>query len=481
MKKQAFNPYLPSFEYVPDGEPRVFGDRVYVYGSHDAFDGEGFCVNDYVCWSAPVDDLGSWRYEGVIYPAARDPMNADGRMKLFAPDAVQGSDGRYYLYYVFNASSIVGVAVCDTPAGDYQFYGYVHRPDGVPSGTENWDVRHFDPGVLVDDDGRVFLYTGFTPGPGELYEILKEHNQRMEGGYCLELEGDMLTVKSEPVMVIPSYWTSAGTGFEGHEFYEASSIRKVNGKYYLVYSSILSHELCYAVSDYPDRDYRYGGTLVSIGDLGLNGNREALNYLGNTHGGMVEIGGQWYIFYHRQTNKQSCARQGCAEPITIAPDGSIAQAEITSCGLNGGPLKDEGRYNAAYCCHLTGDHIYKGKMDVRTRRTHTDTHIWEETNPVDERWSVHYIANIQPCTEVGFKYFDFTGQTKLTVYARGDARGELLVSTARNGVPVAVIPIAPAKTWTPFEAEFLPLSGNHPLYFAYRGTGAMDFDRFTIS
>lgn len=56
-KKQAFNPYLPSFEYVPDGEPRVFGDRLYVYGSHDRFDGSDFCVNDYVCWSAPWSGL----------------------------------------------------------------------------------------------------------------------------------------------------------------------------------------------------------------------------------------------------------------------------------------------------------------------------------------------------------------------------------------------------------------------------------------
>ena len=24
-----------------------------------------FCMGDYVCWSAPVDDLGNWRYEGV--------------------------------------------------------------------------------------------------------------------------------------------------------------------------------------------------------------------------------------------------------------------------------------------------------------------------------------------------------------------------------------------------------------------------------
>lgn len=58
MKKQAFNPYLPSWEYVPDGEPHVFGDRVYIYGSHDRYNGHVFCLNDYVSWSAPVDRLG---------------------------------------------------------------------------------------------------------------------------------------------------------------------------------------------------------------------------------------------------------------------------------------------------------------------------------------------------------------------------------------------------------------------------------------
>ena len=48
MKKQALNPYLPSYEYIHDGEPHVFGDRVYVYGSHDRFNGGGFCMNDYI-------------------------------------------------------------------------------------------------------------------------------------------------------------------------------------------------------------------------------------------------------------------------------------------------------------------------------------------------------------------------------------------------------------------------------------------------
>ena len=67
MKKQGFNPYLPSWEYIPDGEPHVFDGRVYVFGSHDRFGGHTYCPNDYVCWSAPVDNLSDWRYEGVIY------------------------------------------------------------------------------------------------------------------------------------------------------------------------------------------------------------------------------------------------------------------------------------------------------------------------------------------------------------------------------------------------------------------------------
>lgn len=70
-EKQAFNPYLPSWEYIPDGEPYVFNGRVYVYGSHDFYNGYVFCMGDYVCWSAPVDDLGNWRYEGVIYKRHR--------------------------------------------------------------------------------------------------------------------------------------------------------------------------------------------------------------------------------------------------------------------------------------------------------------------------------------------------------------------------------------------------------------------------
>lgn len=58
---QIYNPYLPLNEYVPDGEPHVFGDRLYIYGSHDQTQGTKYCQGHYVTWSAPLDNLKEWR------------------------------------------------------------------------------------------------------------------------------------------------------------------------------------------------------------------------------------------------------------------------------------------------------------------------------------------------------------------------------------------------------------------------------------
>lgn len=67
MNREIFNPYLPGGEYIPDGEPHVFGDWIYVYGSHDRAGGTDYCQNDYVVWSAPLEELSEWKYEGIIY------------------------------------------------------------------------------------------------------------------------------------------------------------------------------------------------------------------------------------------------------------------------------------------------------------------------------------------------------------------------------------------------------------------------------
>ena len=56
QNKYVCNPYLPMQVCIPDGEPHVFGDRVYVYGSHDKEGGDAFCLLDYEVWSAPVTD-----------------------------------------------------------------------------------------------------------------------------------------------------------------------------------------------------------------------------------------------------------------------------------------------------------------------------------------------------------------------------------------------------------------------------------------
>lgn len=295
MNRQAVNPYLPSWEYIPDGEPHVFNGRVYVYGSHDRFNAPIFCVNDYVCWSAPVEDLSEWRYEGVIYRKKQDPKNPLGYHLLFAPDVCQGPDGRYYLYYAFDFLGIMSVAVCDTPAGEYKFLGHIHYADGTLWGRRRGDQLPFDPGVLVDDDGRVWLYSGFYNAVPAI--LTGGHKLRCDGGTVLELEKDMVTIKTEPRVIFPKKGPGA---FQGHEFFEASSIRKEGKTYIFVYSSRHNHELCYATSQSPDRDFSYGGTLVSQGDIFLDSNlseKHAANYLGNTHGGLLKLEDKWYVFY----------------------------------------------------------------------------------------------------------------------------------------------------------------------------------------
>lgn len=84
MKRQAVNPVLPLSEYIPDGEPHVFGDRIYLFGSHDKEACETFCMLDYMGWSAPVDDLGNWTCSGSIYSAKQDPLYDPERMPHMA-------------------------------------------------------------------------------------------------------------------------------------------------------------------------------------------------------------------------------------------------------------------------------------------------------------------------------------------------------------------------------------------------------------
>lgn len=470
MKKQAFNPYLPSWEYIPDGEPYVFGDRVYVFGSHDRFRGHAYCLNDYVCWSAPVDDLGNWRYEGVIYPKTADPANKDGEMCLYAPDVTVGPDGRYYLYYVLDKLNVVSVAVCDEPAGRYEFYGYVKYPDGTLLGEREGDEPQFDPAVLTEGD-RTYLYTGFC----------RVGDKSRSGAMATVLGPDMLTVVEEPVIVIPSEPYSEGTSFVGHEYFEAPSIRKRGDTYYLIYSSIALHELCYATSKHPTKGFVYGGVIVSNCDLHIDSYKPAdkpMYYGWNNHGSIVEINGQWYVFYHRHTNGTPFNRQGCAEPIEFREDGSIIQAEMTSCGLNGGPLIGKGEYPAYIACNLFCKHeaMYTaregGWMDERFPKITQDGKDGDKEDG--------YILNMRDSATAGFKYFDCRGVKKVSIKVRGYCKGAFEVKTSWDGEPLGRIPVDFSNIWKEYTADIAIPDGVHALYFTYRGTGSAALKSFTL-
>ena len=464
MKKQALNPYLPSWEYIPDGEPYVFGDRVYIYGSHDFYNGYVFCMGDYVCWSAPVNDLGNWRYEGVIYPKDEDPLNKEGKMCLYAPDVTQGPDGRYYLYYVLDHVSIVSVAVCDTPGGRYEFYGYVHYQDGVRLGEREEDQPQFDPGVLTEGN-RTYLYTGFC----------KRGDKSRSGAMATVLGPDMLTIEEAPVFIVPGCEYGKGTGFEGHEFFEASSIRKSGDTYYFVYSSVVMHELCYATSKNPTRDFVYGGVLVSNCDLHIDTYKPAdlpMAYGANNHGSIVKIEGEWYIFYHRHTNGTWYSRQGCAEKLEQLEDGSFAQAELTSCGLNGKPLEGRGEYPAYIACNLFRDipSVYVG--DNRFPK------IMQDGRDGDEEPG--YIGNIQDSATAGFKYFDCHEVKEIRIKVRGYAHGCFEVRTSWDGEILAQIQVKSANVWEEYAAPVQIPDGKQALYLTYRGGGNVSLLSFTL-
>lgn len=492
MKRQVFNPFLPLNEYIPDGEPHVFGDRVYLYGSHDKEGGETFCMLDYTVYSAPVNDLTNWRYEGVIYKASQDP-DYKNRPYMYAPDVVRGNDGRYYLYYCMSGAygkggyfGPISVAVSDTPAGKYEFLGYVHYPDGRPMKK----FICFDPGV-INDNGIIRIYYGtqmdyeqksnwqndknIVEKEMEMFNKSREEILNTEGsvmGPCMVVvDDDMLTVKEEPKHIIP--YETRGTSFEEHPFFEASSIRKIGNMYYFVYSSKQNHELCYATSKYPDRDFTFGGSIVSNGDVGINGREEQdrLNMTGTTHGSIENINGQWYVFYHRLTHKSDYSRQACAEKIVLENDGSIKQVEITSCGLNDGPLIANGEYPAVIACNITNGNMPHGCNSIYTDSFPNVTNHGEE----------HFIGEISNETLIGYKYFYFNDVKNLSVLIKATGNGTLIAYSDIEQTEIARFEISPVSDWTQLTEDIFIEKGIYPLYFVYKGTGIIELKTISFS
>lgn len=411
------NPILPLWEYIPDAEPRVFGDRVYLYGSHDRAGCDMFCDYKLKVWSAPLDDLNNWVCHGDSFrtkDGGERPADTPWtRSECYAPDVIE-KDGKYYLYaYIVGSKGAVGVS--DKPEGPFELLGQYLYGEGEKVGD---DGIFNDAGVLVDDDGKVYVYYGFT-----------ESNMN-------EIDpADMHTIVPNSYMrpVIPDDESVP----EEQRFFEASSPRKINGRYYLIYSPCKGSRLAYATADSPRGPFTYRGYIID----------NSVDYPGgNDHGSVANINGQWYIFYHRMTNNTIMSRRACVEKIEILEDGTIPTVEMTSLGFEDSlnPYKPT---PAEIACVLKGG-CYITEKDIFTR----------------------VITNIKDGAVFGYKYFDFgedfTGDSlTLAMKVRGmgaDCKVKVMLD-AEDGEEIGVLTVGRADGV--YTCKVKNVTGRHALYF----------------
>ena len=193
---------------------------------------------------------------------------------------------------------------------------------------------------------------------------------------------------------------------------------------------------------------------------------------------MVELNGQWYIFYHRHTNRHSYSRQACAQPLIRTPDGGFQQAEITSCGLNGEPLQGTGRFEARIACNLWS----------RKGTARYDQHFPKKYHPYltqngkdGSPAAVQYIANMRDGSVAGFKYFRIEQLERICVTYGGCCDGVMQISASPyfEDITAQIRVKTRGLSLNAFSAMQLD-NGVTALYFRYQGKGALDFYSFEL-
>ena len=350
-KKMTFktygNPYLPLWEHVPDGEPRVFEDpdrpgkyRIYIIGSHDTNHRE-YCGVDIRAWSAPVEDLTSWRDEGPLFS-----YKVNGKWDtMFAPDLVEVKDRQgkktYYLYPHSCGNGRRGM-VCKGNRPDGPFTQVNLMSDGVS--LKPGSVLGFDPSVYVENitdpadpdyktGFRAYAFWGFQHSTGAqldqntMYSV-RPGTQIMD--HFVPASTRYGEIKDPEGTVYPQVYP--GEDLKAYNFFEASSIRKVGNKYVWIYSGYSGPDyglpgsnstLRYAFGDTPVGPWRSGGVLVDSRApvTSPDGSRLITTQAGhNTHGSLQQINGRWYVFYHRSPRGFGNARQAMVAPVKITFD-----------------------------------------------------------------------------------------------------------------------------------------------------------------
>ena len=436
------NPYLPLWEHIPDGEPYVFDDpdnpgkqRVYIYGSHDNLK-TMYCGRDQVVWSAPVENLSQWRYDGVILVvdknAKGEPFDsAKTADVLFAPDVTFTTDSTGKKTYWLFPNDQTGfrnslIAKSDRPNGPFEVCNW-----NAEDPTKVDGIYGFDPAVFVDDDGKIYGYWGF----GHSYAAQIDPATMCTVMPGTQMVDGMVSGKDEPGIF---------------RFFEASSIRKIKDKYVFIYSRFTeegefglptsNYNLAYAYSDKPLGPWTYGGTIIDGRAREKNEQGEVIASAvpdGNTHGSICEINGQWYVFYHRQTGTDEYARQAMVAPIEVKVQAGaggkaeISAGEYTTAGVALEGLDPLECHSAGIACWLTGP---KPAIHIWPNNTFFGSYVevgyGTESNfnePYDLKNNNNLVVNNTDGSIVGYKYFNFTKTA-------GKKNVRLVLSLIPNGI-----------------------------------------------
>lgn len=443
------NPYLPLWEHLPDGEPRVFEDpdhpgkyRAYIIGSHD-LRVNSYCGPDIRMWSAPVEDLTEWRDEGAIFTYQKD-----GKWDvMYAPDLVEVKDRKgkktYYLY-PHSRGPRREAMVCKGDRPDGPFTPVNLNADG--SGVVEGSFLGFDPSIFIEEikdkkdpdykkGFRAYGFWGFQHSSAA--QLDQETMYSVRPGteiipYFMPASSSYGNVKDPAGTEYPALYKGQNPG--DFNFFEASSIRQVGNKYVMIFSGYSGPDyglpstnstLRYAFADSPLGPWRSGGVLVDSRGIVLNEDGTALketNAAHNTHGSLQEINGQWYVFYHRPPRGFGFARQAMVAPVKIewdkkkVADGGVVTitgydpyaadekwiakasngnvysgAEVTSEGFQIYGLDPYKYYDAGYACYLSNVGGMQDTWDI---------------------WDPNMKVNMNGGDIVGYKYFGFGGLDK---------------------------------------------------------------------
>ncbi|SCW27435.1 Glycosyl hydrolases family 43 [Eubacterium ruminantium] len=317
MRKNERKPLVTNI-YTADPSAHVFDGKIYIYPSHDFDwdcpeddDGEQYKMEDYHILS--MDNLDSKCVDNGVALHEKD-VPWVGR-QLWAPDAVK-VNGKYYL--VFPAKDKdeifrIGVAESDSPVGPFK-----------PQENYIQGSYSIDPAVLLDDDGRIYCYNGgLWGGQLEMWQSGKfnpderrpEGKDKSLGPLFAEFTQDMTAFKEAPKMIeiLDENGDPITAGDEDRRYFEDPWMHKFNGKYYLSYSTGTTHYLVYAEGDNPAGPFTYKGRIME----------PVIGW--TTHHSIVQIDGDWYLFYHDAELSKGISHKRCVKytKLTINEDGTI--------------------------------------------------------------------------------------------------------------------------------------------------------------